>query len=52
MGVAEISYFKSWKARADVLKKLRGEFEKSYSHLPIVYEMIKERNPSKHFMFT
>lgn len=41
----EISYFKAWKGRAEALTKIRGSFSQSYSHLPIVAEMIKETNP-------
>ena len=41
----DTSYFKAWKGRAEVLKELRGDYEKSYSHLPIIGDLIVEKNP-------
>jgi len=42
----EVTYFRAWKGRKEALRDLRGDFEESYSHLPLVGEMIKEKNPS------
>ena len=41
----EISYFKAWKGRTKALTEIRGKFEESYSHLPIIGEMIRQKNP-------
>lgn len=47
-GKVEISYYKAWKSRQLALKEIRGCPEESYSLLPLVAKMMKERNPGKH----
>ena len=48
-GKVEISYYKAWKSRQLALKEIRGCPEESYSLLPFVAKMMKERNPGKPF---
>lgn len=46
----EISYCRAQKDHADVLKELHGDFDKSYTYLPVLCEMLIEKNLSNIFM--
>lgn len=46
----EVTYYRAWKGRKESLRDLRGDFEESYSHLPLVGEMIREKNPGIYFV--
>ena len=47
----EVTYFRAWKGRKEALRDLRGDFEESYNHLPLVGEMIREKNRGYYFFF-